>query len=108
PVRNRSPLDNCTSRRNVGTISNGVNVDFLKSCDEVFLTSSLIEVMSVVRIDNALINNAKIGRYSVMLREGYRNMVNEYLTHAKQLEVTNLFGTIDFDKNYDYKMRRKR
>ncbi|MBU1631217.1 MAG: aminotransferase class IV, partial [Candidatus Omnitrophica bacterium] len=40
-----------------------VDVDFLKSCDEIFLTSSLIEVMSIIKIENALINRGKIGRY---------------------------------------------
>ncbi len=57
-----------------------INVDFLKSADEVFLTSSLIEVMPVVKIDNTLINNGKIGKYAVILRERYREMVSGFLS----------------------------
>ena len=52
-----------------------VNVDFLKSSDEVLLTSSLIEVMPVVKVDNTLINNGKIGQYAVILREKYRELI---------------------------------
>ena len=77
PVRNRSPLGDRTEMPKAIPISNGVNVDFLKSCDEVFLTSSLIEVMPVVKIDNTPINNGKIGRYAVVLRGKYRKMVKE-------------------------------
>lgn len=52
-----------------------INVDFLKSCDEVLITSSLIEIMPVVKEDNTLINNGKPGKYAVVLRERYREMV---------------------------------
>ena len=63
-----------------------VKVDFLKSSDEVLLTSSLIEVMPVVEIDDTLIghyklsakrriNNGKSGRYAVILREKYKELV---------------------------------
>jgi len=86
-----------------------IEPDFLKSCDEVFLTSSLIEVMPVVKLyDTARnrrakppalfkmrdknpepivvlgrtqrgawvnINNGKPGKYAVILRERYRELV---------------------------------
>ncbi len=52
-----------------------LKADFLKSFDEVFLTSSLIEVMPVVKIDNTPINNGKVGQYAVILREKYRELI---------------------------------
>ena len=54
-----------------------VKPDFLKSSDEILLTSSLIEIMPVVKVDNTLINNGKIGRYAVILREKYREMAKK-------------------------------
>jgi len=54
-----------------------VNLDFLKSCDEIFLTSSLIEVMPIVKVDDTLINNGSIGQYAVILRKKYREMIVE-------------------------------
>lgn len=82
-----------------------VDVDFLKSCDEVFLTSSLIGVMSVVRIDETPIGNGKVGKYTVMLRQKYREIVDK---NKQQSKVTDSFGTIKFNKNYDYKKARNR
>jgi branched-chain amino acid aminotransferase len=52
-----------------------VKQDFLKSSDEVFITSSIIEVMPVVKIDDTLINNGKIGQHAVILREEYRELI---------------------------------
>lgn len=53
-----------------------VKVDFLKSSDEIFLTTSLMEVMPVVSVDDVLINKEKVGYYSVLLRKKYRDLVN--------------------------------
>jgi hypothetical protein len=32
--------------------------------------------------------------------------LDEFIQRRKRLEVINLFGTIEFDKNYDYKKSR--
>ncbi|HIE44271.1 MAG TPA: hypothetical protein EYP78_05710, partial [Candidatus Omnitrophica bacterium] len=55
-----------------------VNVDFLKSANELFLTSSLMEVMPIVKVDNVLINEGKVGRYAVLLREKYRKLTSGF------------------------------
>jgi hypothetical protein len=34
--------------------------------------------------------------------------LKEYITHKTQSEIIALFGSIDFDKHYDYKKARKR
>lgn len=33
--------------------------------------------------------------------------LEEYVAHRKQLSILGLFGTIDFDKKYDYRRSRK-
>jgi hypothetical protein len=33
--------------------------------------------------------------------------LNEYIQRRKQAEILNLFGTISFDLNYDYKRARQ-
>ena len=40
--------------------------------------------------------------------EAVTTALKEYIAHKKQLKIASLFGTIDFDKNYDYKKARKR
>ena len=34
--------------------------------------------------------------------------LREYVLRRKQLEILDLFGTIDFDPDYDYKEQRRR
>lgn len=34
--------------------------------------------------------------------------LQEYVMRRKQLQVVDLFGTIDYEENYDYKEQRKR
>jgi len=34
--------------------------------------------------------------------------LNEYVRRRKQLQIIDLFGTIDFDPHYDYKAARSR
>ncbi len=57
--------------------------------------------------DKLIVLAQKIGHHKTK-REAVTAALKEYITHKKQLEVNNFFGTIDFDKNYDYKKARKR
>jgi len=59
-------------------------------------------------IDDRLIEEArKIGRHRTK-KETVTAALSEYIQRRKQLEVLSLFGTIDYDKNYDYKKARYR
>ncbi|HLK18868.1 MAG TPA: type II toxin-antitoxin system VapB family antitoxin [Bryobacteraceae bacterium] len=60
-------------------------------------------------IDDKLIEEArKVGHHKTK-KEAVTAALSEYVTHRKQLEILSLFGTVDFDPNYDYKAdRRKR
>jgi len=41
-------------------------------------------------------------------KEAVTTALSEYIAHRKRLEILALFGTIDFDPQYDYKVERKR
>jgi len=57
--------------------------------------------------DKLIIQAQKVGHHKTK-KEAVTAALKEYIVHKKQLEVTKLFGTIDFDKNYNYKKARTR
>ncbi len=59
-------------------------------------------------VDDALILEAqKIGKHRTQI-ETVVEALKEYIQRRKQKEITELFGTIDYDKGYDYKANRFR
>ena len=59
-------------------------------------------------LDDKLITKAqKIGRHKTK-KETVTAALKDYIAHKKQLEIVDLFGTIDFDKKFNYKRARKR
>jgi Arc/MetJ family transcription regulator len=57
--------------------------------------------------DKLIIKAQKIGHHKTK-KEAVTTALKEYISHKKQLEVLDLFGSIEFDKNFDYKKARKR
>jgi Arc/MetJ family transcription regulator len=58
-------------------------------------------------LDDQLILEAKrLGNYSTK-REAVNAALKEFVQRRKQLEILKLFGTIDFDPDYDYKKLRR-
>jgi len=58
-------------------------------------------------IDDKLINEARrIGKHKTK-KEAVSAALKEYVDRRKQLEILELFGTIDYDPTYDYKKMRK-
>ena len=58
-------------------------------------------------LDDQLILEAKrLGNYSTK-REAVNAALREFVQRRKQLEILKLFGTIDFDPDYDYKKLRR-
>lgn len=52
-------------------------------------------------LDDKLIDLAqKLGHHKTK-KEAVTTALKEYIAHKKQLEIINLFGTINFDKDYD-------
>jgi Arc/MetJ family transcription regulator len=57
--------------------------------------------------DNLIAQAQKIGHHKTK-KEAVTTALKEYVARKKQIEVIDLFGKIDFDKNYDYKKARTR
>ncbi len=59
-------------------------------------------------LDDKLIEQAqKVGHHKTK-KEAVMTALREYIARKKQLKIMNLFGTIDFDRNYDYKKARQK
>jgi type VI protein secretion system component VasK len=59
-------------------------------------------------LDDKLITQAqKVGRHKTK-KEAVTAALKDYIAHKKQLEIVDLFGTIDFDADFNYKKARKR
>jgi Arc/MetJ family transcription regulator len=59
-------------------------------------------------LDDKLITQAqKIGHHKTK-KEAVTAALKEYIALKKQLEIVDLFGTVDFDKSFKYKKARKR
>ncbi len=59
-------------------------------------------------IDDSLITEAqKLGRHQTK-KEAVTAALDEYVQHRKQQRILSLFGTIDFNRSYDYKRERRK
>jgi Arc/MetJ family transcription regulator len=59
-------------------------------------------------IDDKLLEKAKkIGKHKTK-KAAVTAALEEYINRKKQLEITRAFGTVDFDKSYDYKTQRQK
>lgn len=59
-------------------------------------------------LDDKLIIQAQKAGHHKTKKEAVTAALKEYIVHKKQQGVIKLFGTIDFDKKYDYKKARSR
>lgn len=59
-------------------------------------------------IDDQLIEDARrVGKHKTK-KAAVTAALREYVQRRRQLEITELFGTIDYDATYDYKAERGR
>jgi len=49
----------------------------------------------------------KIGKHKTK-KAVVTEALEEYINRRKQIEVTQLFGSIDYDESYDYKQQRNK
>ena len=60
-----------------------------------------------LKLDDTLIDEARrLGNHKTR-KEAVTAALDEYVRRRKQLEIPNLFGTIDYDPEYDYKKMRQ-
>jgi Arc/MetJ family transcription regulator len=57
--------------------------------------------------DKLIIRAQKAGRHRTK-KEAVTAALKEYIAHKQQQEITQSFGTFDFDAKYDYKKVRNR
>lgn len=57
--------------------------------------------------DTLIIQAQKIGHHKTK-KEAVTIALKEYIAHKKQLKILEMFGRIDFDKDYNYKKARMR
>ncbi len=51
-----------------------VSLDELKSADEIFLASSIKEVMGIVKLEDTIIGNGKMGSFTQKLQSAFRSL----------------------------------
>jgi hypothetical protein len=57
-------------------------------------------------IDDKLLEQAKkIGKHKTK-KAAVTEALEEYIRRRKQMDVTKLFGSIDYDESYNYKIQR--
>ena len=59
-------------------------------------------------IDKHLIEEARrLGEHKTA-KEAITAALEEYVRHRRELRILELFGTVDFDPDYDYKAERRK
>lgn len=59
-------------------------------------------------IDDRLIEEArKVGHHRTK-KEAVTAALDEYIRRRRQLDVIQMFGKVDYDESYDYKLERER
>jgi len=57
--------------------------------------------------DDLIIEAQKVGQHKTK-KEAVTSALKEYIKLRKKKEIIDVFGTIDFDENYDYKKARQK
>lgn len=61
-----------------------------------------------VQLDDELVNEAvRLGGHASK-KDAVTKALEEYVGHLRRLEIIDMFGTIDYDPDYDYKKQRNR
>ena len=67
-----------------------------------------INMATNIELDNELLSKAmNLGGIKTK-RQAVNEALLEYVKRREQLKVLDLFGTVDFDKDYDYKAQRSK
>ena len=61
-----------------------------------------------LQLDDEMIEKAvKLGKHRTK-REAVNQALRSYVQHLEQNKILSLFGTVEYDKDYDYKKQRSR
>lgn len=69
---------------------------------------NILHMATNLAIDEALLSEAKkVGGHRTK-KDAVNEALREYIQRRQQLKVVSLFGSIEFDRSYDYKKQRRR
>jgi Arc/MetJ family transcription regulator len=69
----------------------------------------MLHIMATnLALDDALIEEARRTGGHKTKKEAVTAALDEYVRRRKQQKILELFGTVDFDPNYDYKAARSK
>ena len=61
-----------------------------------------------LQLDDELINEAvRLGAHRSK-KDAVTKALEEYVGHLRRLQIIDIFGTVDYDPDYDYKQQRNR
>jgi hypothetical protein len=63
---------------------------------------------NILEIDETLLQEALALSDNLNTQSLIETALLEYIQRRKQLKILDLFGTIDYDENYDYKQQRNK
>lgn len=63
---------------------------------------------TILQIDDALIQEALVLGNHQTKRAVVEEALREYVQRRQQIKIIELFGTIDYDEDYDYKQQRQK
>lgn len=64
--------------------------------------------MTTITIDDSLIQEAQMISQQTSKQAVVADALREYIARRKQLQILDLFGTIEYETDYDYKEQRQR
>lgn len=67
-----------------------------------------VKMATNLALDDKLIIQAQKAGHHRTKKDAVTAALKAYIAHKKQQEVTKVFGTITFDKSFNYKKARKR
>ena len=59
-------------------------------------------------LDDGLLEEAKIIGKHKTKKAAVTEALQEYIQRRKQLEITSVFGSIEYDESYDHKQQRRK
>ena len=77
-------------------------------CNSMCKKREVIAVATNLQIDDKLIQTAvKLGKHKTK-KDAVTKALVEYIDHLKQEKILSMFGSVDYDPEYDYKQQRRR
>ena len=70
----RDSILNCAKNKNIKVEEKKISLDDIKNCKEAFITSASSFVTPVIQVDEMIISDGKVGKFSNLLRKIYLEM----------------------------------